>query len=193
MNHFNDMPPLGPDEAPWANHEVQFREVLGGAEETPPAGLEARIWEALDAPSFQPSATNRTPWIAAAVAGTVVVASLWMTSGKESQQPAATIPVEVSTEQAVEPVQQLFVKPALEVAPSNDRMVEQQPSEVAIETSQAAAQTKEKVTDRQKLEVMTELESSAIPAKLGLNRTPIQSPQTHGDTVRLQGTLKLKQ
>ena len=193
MNQFKDMPPLGPDEAPWANHEVQLREVLGGAEETPPAGLEARIWEALDAPSPQPSATNRTPWIAAAVAGTVVVVSLWMTSGKESQQPAAAIPVEVSTERAVEPVQQLSVKPAREVAPSNDRVVEQQPSEVAIETSQAAAQTKEKVTDRQKLEVMTELESSAIPAKLGLNRTPIQSPQTQGDTVRLQGTLKLKQ
>ena len=193
MNQFKDMPPLGPDETPWANHEVQLREVLGGAEETPPAGLEARIWEALDAPSPQPSATNRTPWIAAAVAGTVVVASLWMASGKESQQPAAMAPVEVSTEQGVESVQQLSVKPSLEVAPLNDQGVEQQPLEVAIETSQAAAQTQEKFTDRQKLEVMTELESSAIPAKLDLNRTPIQSPQTQGDTVRLQGTLQLKQ
>ena len=193
MNQFKDMPPLGPGEAPWADHEVQLRAVLGGAEETPPAGLETRIWEALDAPSPQPSATNRTPWIAAAVAGSVVVASLWTGLGKESQQPAAIVPVEVTTEQAVEPLQQLSLKPALEVAPSNEQRLEQQPSEVANETSQAAAQTKEEVTDRQRLEVMTELEFSAIPAKLDLNRTPIQSPQTQGDTVRLQGTLKLKQ
>ena len=193
MNQFKDMPTLGPDEAPWADHEVQLREVLGGAEETPPAGLEARIWEALDAPSPQSSVTNHTPWIAAAVAGSVVVASLWMVLGKESQQPAATAPVEVSTEQAVEPVQQLSLTPALDVAPSNEQVVEQDPSEFVDETSQAAARTKEEVADRQKLEVMTELESSAIPAKLDLNRTPIQSPQTQGDTVRLQGTLQLKQ
>ena len=116
-----------------------------------------------------------------------------MSSGEELQPPTATVPVEVSAEQVVEPVSQPSLKQALEVAPSEKEAVEQQPSEGANEASQAAVRTEEKVADRQKLEVLTGLGSSAIPASLDLNRTPIQSSQTQSDTVRLTGTLKLKQ
>ena len=193
MNQFKDMPPLGPDEAPWADHEVQLRAGLSGAEETPPAGLEARIWEALDAQSFQPTVTNRTPWVAAAIVGSVVVASFWMPLGEEAQEPAAVAPVEANCEQSVEPVQQPSLNQALKVTPSKEAAVDQTPPEGVNEASEAAVRTENEVVDRQELEVMTELESSAIPAQRELNRTPIQSSQTRSDTVRLKGTLKLKQ
>jgi hypothetical protein len=192
MNQFKDMPPLSPGETPWADHEVQLRAVLSGAEETPPEGLEARIWDALDAHSLQ-STTNRAPWVAAAVAGSIVVASLWMASGDEMQEPEVTAPVEVSTEQVVDPVQQPVLREVSDVTPSQEDAVEQQPLEEANEASHTAIRMEEEVAERQKLEVMTGLESSAIPAKLDLNRTPIQSSQNPSDTVRLKGTLKLKQ
>ena len=190
---FKDMPPLGPGEAPWADHEVQVHAVFNGAEETPPEGLESRILEALDAQLIQPVTNHRAPWFAAAVAGSVVIAALWMASGEAMQEPAATVPVEVSITQGVEPVQQPSLKQALEVSSSNEEVVEQQSSEGVYETSQAASGKEEEVTDRKNLEVMTGLESSAIPAKLDVNRTPIQSSKTRRDTVRLKGTLKLKQ
>ena len=187
-----DMPPLGPGEAPWGDHEVQLRAALNGAEETPPEGLEARILEALDAQSFQ-STTNRAPWIAAAVAGSVVVASLWMASGDELQNPAVTVPVEVSPEHGVEPVQLPPVKQAMEITSAKKEAVEQTPSEDVVAASQAEVRAEKEVAEPLKLEVMTGLESTAIPANLELNRTPIQSSQTQNDTVRLTGTLKLKQ
>ena len=192
MNQFKDMPPLSPGETPWADHEVQLRAVLSGAEETPPEGLEARIWDALDAQSLQPS-TNRAPWAAAAVVGSIVVASLWMSSGGEMQKPEFTAPVEVGTEQIVDPVQQPVMREVSDVTPSHEKAVEQQPLEEANEASHTEIRMEEEVAERQKLEVMTGLESSAIPAKMDLNRTPIQSAQTPSDTVRLKGTLKLKQ
>ena len=61
------MPPLGPGEMPWSDHEVQLR-LLNAAEETPPAGLEQRIWNALTQ-KHAALGLNRAPWIAAAVAG----------------------------------------------------------------------------------------------------------------------------
>lgn len=186
------MPPLSPGETPWADHEVQLRAVLSGAEETPPEGLEARIWDALDAQSLQPS-TNRAPWAAAAVVGSIVVASLWMLSSGEMQKPEVKAPVDVSTEQVVDPVQQPVLREVSEVTPSQEEAVDQQPLEEANEASHTAIRMEEEVTDRQNLEVMTGLESSAIPAKLDLNRTPIQASQTPSDTVRLKGTLQLKQ
>ena len=193
MNQFKDMPPLGPDVVPWADHEVQLRAGLSGAEETPPAGLEARIWEALDAQSFQPTVTNRAPWVAAAIVGSVVVASFWIPLGEEDQEPAAVAPVEANSERSVEPMQQPSLNQALEVTPSKEAAVDHTPPEGVNEASEAAVRTENEVVDRQELEVMTELESSAIPAQRELNRTPIQSSQTRSDTVRLKGTLKLKQ
>ena len=193
MNQFKDMPPLGPGEAPWADHEVELHAVLSGAEETPPAMLEARIWEALDAPSPQPTGTNRTPWIAAAFAGTIVIASLWMTSREALQPPADTLPVEANAEQSVEPVGEPTLKQALDGAPSKQEAIEQTPPKGVNEASQNVVRTGEEVVDPLKLEVMTGLESSAIPFNVDLNRTPVQSSRTRSDTVRMKGTLKLKQ
>ena len=189
---FKDMPSLGPGEAPWAKHEVQLREALN-AEVNPPEGLEHRIWEALDAQPLPSNTTNRRPWIAAAVAGGVAVASFWMASENNLQTSPQSVPVEVNSEQVVDPVQQPSLKQALEVAPSSGKANDQEELEGVSESSKSATTTEERVAGRQKLEVMTGRESSAIPAKLDLNRNPIQSSQNQSDTVRLKGTLKLKQ
>ena len=145
-----------------------------GAEETPPEGLEARILEALDAQTIQPNATNRAPWIAAAVAGSIVVASIWMSSGEELQPPTATVPVGVSAEQVVEPVRQPSLKQTSEVAPSK-KAVEQQPSEGANEASQAVVRTEEESLIAQKLEVPDWAWVLRDPGKPG--------SQSHSDSI----------
>lgn len=190
---FKDMPPLGPGEAPWAEHESELRAMLNAAEETPPEGLEARVWEALDAQTPHATNANRTPWVAAAIAGGVVIASLWMTSGDGSQQSSSPLPVEVSSERLDEPATQPSLKETVEATLSGEEINEPGQVEVARKAPEAPAQTQVEVFDRARLEVMTGLESTTIPAKLDLNRTPIQSSQIQNDTVRLKGTLKLKQ
>ena len=109
------------------------------------------------------------------------------------QKPEVTAPVEVGTEQVVDPVQQPVLREVSEVTPSHEEAVEQQPLEEANKASHTEIRMEEEIAERQKLEVMTGLESSAIPAKMDLNRTHIQSAQTPSDTVRLKGTLKVKQ
>lgn len=190
---FKDMPPLSPGEAPWANHEAELRAVFNAAEETPPEGLEARVWEALDAQTPHATATNRTPWVAMAIAGGVVIASLWMASGDRSHQSSSPLPVEVSTERLDEPSTKPFLKEAVQATLSGEEISESGQVEVVREASQVPVQKQVEVVDRDKLEVMIGLESTTIPAKLDLNRTPIQSSQLQNDTVRLKGTLKLKQ
>ena len=78
---FKDMPPLGPGESPWADHEVQLREVLNGAEETLRRDLKLAFWKLWMHKRSSPMRPI-APLIAAAVAGSIVVASIWMSSGE---------------------------------------------------------------------------------------------------------------
>ena len=64
---------------------------------------------------------------------------------------------------------------------------------VAIQQTQSHAPQAEEVIEHRELEVLKGLESKAIPARSNVNRTPIQTTPAQGDTVRLTGTLKLKQ
>ena len=45
-----------------------------------PRGLEARIWDTLDAEGTMPSTSNRAPWIAAAITGGLLLGAFWMGS-----------------------------------------------------------------------------------------------------------------
>ena len=63
---------------------------------------------------------------------------------------------------------------------------------VAIQQTFLAPQAEE-VIEHRELEVLKSLESKAIPTQSNVNRTPIQTTPAQGDTVRLTGTLKLKQ
>ena len=194
---FEDMPPLGPGEMPWSDHEVQLRAALNAAEETPPAGLEQRIWNALDTKTTQPSGPNRAPWIAAAVAGVALLGASWMAwedarshvpelpqlqeiNVVENDAPQSSLGHELAGEHAMDIVKQ----------EGNESMPEwMPPSSQSDELGNAT--TMRPVSEG--LEVMKELESSPIPSQNHLNRTPMQPAQVAGDTVRMQGSLKLKQ
>lgn len=75
----SNLPPLGRDEAPWTDAEVQVREVLLNADATPPAQLEGEIMSKLDALDRSSSAART--WLIRAGLGAVaagLVAAIWL-------------------------------------------------------------------------------------------------------------------
>jgi len=186
---FENMPPLSPGETPWADHEVQVRSMLNAAEDTPPEWLEARIWQTLDAEGTLPSEANRAPWIAAAVTGGLLLGAFWMGSEDTPHKSASPAPSAVQVE--ADRASKLAEEEASELVLPQDGKEAFEP--VAIQQTQSPAPQAEEVIEHRELEVLKGLESKAIPAQSNVNRTPIQTTPAQGDTVRLTGTLKLKQ
>lgn len=188
---FENMPPLGPGESPWADHEVQMRSAMHASEVTPPAGLEHRIWEALDAQAPASKAPSISPWVAAAVAGGVLIGAFWMASDDAAEGTPNPIRTEIGT--TIEDEQQSFENQAIGLPPSIGSDDKIEGLDEALEESQLSLSQEGKVPERGEMEVMKGIESATIPAEIDANRNPIQTSKSTADTVRLTGTLKLKQ
>ena len=114
-----------------------------------------------------------------------------MASDDAAEGTSNPIRTEIGT--AIEDEQRSFENLASGLPPSVGSDDKIEGLDEALEESQLSLSQEGKVPERGEMEVMKGIESATIPAEIDANRNPIQTSKFTADTVRLTGTLKLKQ
>lgn len=188
------MPPLDRTETPWSEAEVRIREVMLAAEMEAPAGLEARVMEALDATPGAGNSSGRWVWGAALLTGAAMVGAMLLSDTDQATMPRQAVSEPFESVAASSPAEAVEVPP-VEEASQNDLEIQDVTAvpemPVSAQTSNEQAEVAPPVRMEQ-LEALGGREASEV-SRLVVNPVGLQTDADKPRLERRPATLEVKQ
>lgn len=188
------MPPLDRTETPWSEAEVRIREVMLAAEMEAPAGLEARVMEALDATPGAGNSSGRWVWGAALLTGAAMVGAMLLSDTDQATMPRQAVSEPFESVAASSPAEAVEVPP-VEEASQNDLEIQDVTAvpemPVSAQTSNEQAEVAPPVRMEQ-LEALGGREASEV-SRLDVNPVGLQTDADKPRLERRPATLEVKQ